>query len=65
MEILAIIGVISVIGILFTGGGLLGWILEGFSKIIELLFEGNMNCIGCFFRILFWLFVIALVISII
>ena len=62
MTFLAIIGVIAIVAILFTGGGILGWILKGIETIFELLLDGNMNCLGCFVQTLFWLFIIALVI---
>lgn len=63
MEILAIIGVIAIIAVLFTGGGILGWMLAGLEKIFDLLLEGNTNCMGCIIRIIVGLFLIALVIA--
>ncbi len=57
MGILAIIGFIVVILIIFTGGGILGWILKGIGEIINLLAEGWSNIFGC----LFWIFVVLLI----
>lgn len=45
-----------VISLIFTGGGLLGWVLEGIAKALGLLLEGwgklFSNAIGC----LVWIF---------
>lgn len=40
MEILTIIGVVVLLLIIFTSGGILGWIFEGIGSVFELLFEG-------------------------
>lgn len=57
MEVLAIIGVIVIILAIFTGGGILGWILQGIQGIFNLLAEGWSNIFGC----QFWMFIIILV----
>lgn len=57
MGILAIIGFIVVVLVIFTGGGILGWILKGIGEIINLLAEGWSNIFGC----LFWIFVVLLI----
>ena len=55
MEVIGII-VLVIIGIVVLGIG--GWILEGISWIIGVLFNGIghliSNCFGC----LFWIFII-------
>lgn len=56
MEILAIIGLIVVGLIIFTGGGILGWLLKGLGSIIELLFEGWGSCL----RVVAWIILIFL-----
>ena len=54
MEILAIIGIIVLILIIFTGGGLLGWLLHGLGAIFEFLLEGWGSCL----RVIFWIVLI-------
>ncbi len=54
MEILAIIGIIVVILIIFTGGGIFGWLLKGIGSIFELLFEGWGSCL----KVIVWIFLI-------
>ena len=54
MEILAIIGIIVLILIIFTGGGLLGWLLKGLGAIFEFLLEGWGSCL----RVIFWIILI-------
>lgn len=54
MEIFAIIGVVVLIGILFTGGGLLGWLLKGVGSIFEFLLEGWESCL----RLIVWIIII-------
>ena len=39
MEILAFIGLIAIVILLFVSGGLLGWIIKGFVEIVKFLFE--------------------------
>ena len=56
MEILAIIGIIAIIGLLFTGGGLLGWVIKGFEAVLSFLWEGNAHIIGCFLKFILALF---------
>lgn len=61
MEILAVIGIIVVILVVFTGGGILGWMLRGIGMVFGFLLEGNQNCLGCFIKIIlafFFLFAV-------
>ena len=55
--IFLILFVIFVIALLFTGGGLLGWVLEVIAQALGLLMEGwgklFSNVLGC----LFWIFI--------
>lgn len=62
MEILAIIGILVLILIVFTGGGILGWIFKGIGSIFELLLDGWGSCLKVIvWIILIFLFLIALV----
>lgn len=54
MEVLAIIGIIVLVLIVFTGGGLLGWLLKGLGAIFEFLLEGWGSCL----RVIFWIVII-------
>ena len=54
MEILAIFGLLAIIAVVFTGGGLLGWALKGMGSIFEFLSKGWGSCL----RVIFWIFVI-------
>ena len=40
MEILALLGLIALVVLLFVGGGLLGWGIKGIVEITKFLFEG-------------------------
>ena len=61
MEILAIIGIIVVGLIIFTGGGLFGWMLKGLGSIFELLLEGWRSCLRTIiYIVLIILFLLAL-----
>jgi hypothetical protein len=61
MEILAIIGIIVVGLIIFTGGGLFGWMLKGLGSIFELLLEGWGSCLRTIiYIVLIILFLLAL-----
>jgi hypothetical protein len=51
MEVLAIIGIIVLILVIFTGGGIFGWLLKGFGAIFEFLLEGWGSCL----RVIFWI----------
>lgn len=51
MEILAIIGIIVLGLIIFTGGGILGWLLKGIGAIFELMLEGWGSCL----RVVAWI----------
>ena len=56
MEILTIIGVVVLLLIVFTGGGILGWIFKGIGSVFELLFEGWGSCL----RVIGWIILILL-----
>ena len=56
MEILTIIGLIVLVLIVFTGGGILGWIFKGIGSIFELLLEGWGSCL----RVVAWIVLILL-----
>ena len=56
MEVLTIIGVIVLIFIIFTGGGILGWLLKGLGAIFEFLLEGWGSCL----RVVIWIVLIML-----
>ena len=54
MEILAIIGIIVLILIIFTAGGILGWLLKGLGAIFEFLLSGWGSCL----RVIFWIILV-------
>jgi hypothetical protein len=54
MEILAIIGIIVLVLIVFTGGGILGWLFHGLGAIFELLLDGWGSCL----RVILWIIII-------
>jgi preprotein translocase subunit SecG len=54
MEVLAIIGIIVLILIAFTGGGILGWLFKGLGAIFEFLLEGWGSCL----RVIVWIVII-------
>ena len=56
MEVLAIIGIIIVGLAIFTGGGILGWLLKGLGAIFEFLLEGWGSCL----RVIAWIVLILL-----
>ena len=56
MEFLAIIGLIVLVLIVFTGGGILGWVFKGIGGIFELLFDGWGSCL----RVIAWIILIFL-----
>ena len=56
MEVLAIIGIIVLVFIIFTGGGILGWLFKGLGAIFEFLLEGWGSCL----RVLVWIVLIIL-----
>jgi len=56
MEILTIIGLIVLVLIVFTGGGILGWVFKGIGGIFELLFDGWGSCL----RVIAWIILIFL-----
>ena len=61
MEILIIIGLIVVLLLIFTGGGILGCLLRGLGAIFDMLLEGWNSILGC----LFWIIVIFAVLAVI
>jgi len=56
MEILAIIGIIVLGLIIFTSGGILGWVFKGIGGIFELLLDGWGACL----RVIAWIILILL-----
>ena len=56
MEVLAIIGIIVLLLIIFTAGGILGWLFKGLGAIFEFLLEGWGSCL----RVLIWIVLIIL-----
>ena len=54
MEVLAIIGIIVLVFIIFTGGGIFGWLLKGLGAIFEFLLEGWGSCL----RVIVWIILI-------
>ncbi len=56
MEILAVIGLIVLVLIIFTGGGIIGWIFQGIGSIFELLLDGWGSCL----RVIAWIIIIFL-----
>lgn len=56
MEILAFIGLLILVLIFFTGGGILGWIIKGIGSIFELLLDGWGSCL----RVIVWIILIFL-----
>ncbi len=56
MEILLIIGILVLVLIVFTGGGILGWLLKGIGSVFELLLEGWGSCL----RVVVWIILIFL-----
>ncbi len=58
MEVLAIIGIIIVGLIIFTGGGILGWLFKGLGAIFEFLLEGWGSCL----RVIVWIILIIILI---
>ena len=52
MEILAVIGIIALIDLIFFGGGILGWILQALGYIFGKLFEGCQTSFGCLFIVI-------------
>ncbi|MBR6087740.1 MAG: hypothetical protein IKP84_07660 [Prevotella sp.] len=60
MDILAFIGLLVLVLILFTGGGIVGWILKGIGSIFELLLDGWGSCLRVIVWII-WIFLLLLV----
>ena len=56
MEVLAVIGIIVLILIIFTCGGILGWLFKGLGAIFEFLLEGWGSCL----RVIIWIILIFL-----
>lgn len=62
MEILAVIGIIALIALIFFGGGILGWILQAVGYVFEKLFEGCQTTFGClFFVVVFGLLLLGMI----
>ena len=62
MEILIIIGIIVLILVIFTAGGILGWLLKGVGAVFELLLDGWGSCLKVIvWIVLIFLFLLALV----
>lgn len=53
MEILAIIGVITIIVLIFTGGGLLGHLFNLLAKVYSWIEDGCASSTGCLIIIVF------------
>jgi hypothetical protein len=63
MEILAVIGIIALLVLIFFGGGIIGWILQAMGYVFGKLFEGCQTTFGCLFvTILIVLFLLAMII---
>jgi len=58
---LIIIGII----LLMCGMSIVGWILKGLMEIVGLFFEGIGNCLGCVFKLGFWVLLIIILILLI
>ena len=56
MEILLIIGILVLVLIVFTGGGILGWLFKGIGAVFDLLLEGWGSCL----RVVVWIILIFL-----
>jgi len=56
MEVLAIIAIIVLLLIIFTAGGIFGWLLKGLGAIFEFLLEGWGSCL----RVIVWIVLIIL-----
>ena len=56
MEVLTVIGIIVLILAIFTGGGILGWILKGLGTVFEFLLSGWGSCL----RVIGWIIIISL-----
>ena len=56
MEVLAILGILVLILIIFMGGGILGWLFKGIGAIFEFLLEGWGSCL----RVIAWIVLILL-----
>lgn len=54
MELLAIIGLIAIIAIIFTGGGIFGWGLKALGTVVSFLAQGWSSCISA----IIWLFIL-------
>ena len=63
MEIMAVIGIIALLVLIFFGGGIIGWILQAMGYVFGKLFEGCQTTFGCLFvTILIVLFLLAMII---
>lgn len=53
MELLALLGLIILIGFIFVGGGLLGHIINLIGCVFNFLWDGCSSSIGCLFVVIF------------
>lgn len=49
-----IIGFILLLGVLFVGWGIFGWILRGIGAIFDFIFEGGESGCGCLLQAILW-----------
>lgn len=61
--LLTIIGIVVVVLLVLVGGGLLGWLITLIGKIFEFLFDGLASGLGCLWRIILFIILAAIVIS--
>ena len=54
---MVLIGIIFLGLLLFTGFGILGWILKLFEIVFDILFEGCLNSLGCLVTIVLFFFI--------
>lgn len=63
MTILYVIGVILLIGFLFVGWSIFGWILNIIGAILEFLMQGAQSGCGCILYIIIGFFVIGAILA--
>ena len=56
------LGLVVLILLIFVGGGLFGWVVQGFQKIISFLVDGCWSSIGCMLWIIFGLIILLAII---
>lgn len=57
---MAILGIIGILVIVFVILGLIGWGVQALGFIVSFLGEGITGCIGCFCKF-FWIILVAFV----